>query len=1236
MPDEQGRPEASVQFIKDGPHIPERLLQAHENGHVVFFCGSGISRPAGLPGFKGLVNQIFERLGEEPSPSERALIKAKQFDVAIGLLESRIVGERETVRQLLLDILTPDPSPDDKNKKAMSTHEALLTLAECRNGATRLVTTNFDRLFEKVIGQQKLSVDCFYAPDLPVNNRWDGLVYLHGALRSDAPSPDELSRLVLSGSDFGLAYFVDGWATPFVIELFRNYTVCFVGYSINDPVLRYMVNAFATAPQLDRSSPEMFAFVGYSKNEKGKYDKEWRDKGVTPILYCESNNHACLHKTLQAWAEVHRDGVQGKERIVVELARSNPLNTTVQDDFVGRMRWALSDRSGLPARQFAELNPAPSLDWLGPLFDSTTKMPHYLAHWLIRHLNNPKLLIWLANNEGQLHERLVILIERCLKELNELKCDGKTKELESIQANAPDGIPGPLMLTLWRLLLTGRVKLPNNNQDLFSWPDYFRRDGLTPILRIKLRELLTPLVLISELSLWQKGSKETSEPERIRDLVSWKIVFSGFSGEYIHNLLYKKLCEDKRWLAVLPELLTDFTGLLRDTLDLMRELGDARNGHEFLIYQLPIIERLRNENRDDWTVLIKLTWDAWKASERQSPERAVSEAKSWWNIPYPLFKRLSFFAAAQGDTISRQQALDWLLADECHWLWSDETEPEVMCLLASLVPRLDDSMLGNLEKAILAGPRVESDSDQDEDWKIWSRLEAIDQAGAVLSAAGKAKLDELSARYSQRKLTEDQHEELPIPRIGWVGSEKSSNPAPCTRRELVEWLKRHPKVASRLQDDWPERCRDNFAAAVCALYFLPEKVRPTDRLNQALEVWAQEKPGEDDQAVWFRRSWHRVAPILDDVPEEKLKDLAHSISGWMRVIASSLRGPEESFISLAKRILAMDHKDAIKVDDLMVCTVNHPVGRITQALLNWWHRSPLSDGQGLSEELRPIFTQLCDTGVQKYHYGRTLLVANLIPLFRIDPDWAQQNLLPLFDWSGPEDEARSAWIGFLWAGRLHRPLMEVAEPSFKRFFLETAEHYADLEAAERDSRYSRNYATLLTFAALDREDTFTKRELRSATNSLPSHGLCEAAKALVDALKGAGDKRADYWKNRIVPYFDSIWPKTKDKTSSDIAVCFGRLCLATGESFPEAFNKLKHWLKPLTYPFSLIEDLRTSDLCRQFPEVSLEFLDWVLDEKGRYPARGLDGCLKQVLETNPDLKNNKIYKRLANYLRRRQ
>jgi hypothetical protein len=43
--------------------------------------------------------------------------------------------------------------------------------------------------------------------------------------------------------DFGTAYLTERWASRFVAELFNHFTVLFVGYGMNDPVMRYLVDA---------------------------------------------------------------------------------------------------------------------------------------------------------------------------------------------------------------------------------------------------------------------------------------------------------------------------------------------------------------------------------------------------------------------------------------------------------------------------------------------------------------------------------------------------------------------------------------------------------------------------------------------------------------------------------------------------------------------------------------------------------------------------------------------------------------------------------------------------------------------------------------------------------------------------------------------------------------------------------------------------------------------------------
>jgi hypothetical protein len=154
---------------------------------------------------------------------------------------------------------------------------------------------------------------------------------------------------VVTSGDFGLAYLTERWAARFVSELFRNYVVCFVGYSINDPVLRYMMDALAADRMLGEVTPQAWALGDSEPGQEARKTVEWEAKGVAPILYpvpAGTHDHSALHQTLQAWAETYRDGVTGKERIVVAHALARPSASTRQDDFVGRMLWALSDRPG--------------------------------------------------------------------------------------------------------------------------------------------------------------------------------------------------------------------------------------------------------------------------------------------------------------------------------------------------------------------------------------------------------------------------------------------------------------------------------------------------------------------------------------------------------------------------------------------------------------------------------------------------------------------------------------------------------------------------------------------------------------------------------------------------------------------------------------------------------------------------------------------------------------------------
>ncbi|MDX9834376.1 MAG: anti-phage defense-associated sirtuin Dsr1 [Desulfobulbus sp.] len=1265
-----------MQFVCQGPTLPERLLQTHEDGRVVFFCGAGISYPARLPGFGDLVKQLYAALAITPNAVQRAAIKAGQFDTAVGLLEEDIVGRRTEaiVRRKLAGILTPDLTA----RNATATHEALLTLGKDREGHTRLITTNFDRLFEKVITVNSLAVERFQAPLLPVpKNRWDGLVYLHGLL-SKAPTVSELDRLVISSGDFGLAYLTERWAARFVSELFRYYTVCFVGYSINDPVLRYMMDALAADRLLGESSPEMFAFGSYSKGKKTDRENEWKAKNVTPILYREHNRHAYLHKTLRVWAETYRDGVRGKERIVVECAMALPLASTKQDDFVGRLLWALSDAQGLPAKRFAELDPVPSLDWLeflsegryrqtdlsrfgvqpktgidDELMFSPTRRPspydlaplmtivdtqahdsrwdnvmRWLACWLLRHLDDQSLLLWLVKHGGKLHRELVNLIERRLDELAELERDGDTDKLASIRANAPKAIPGPFMRTLWRLLLSDRVQTSGQDFNLFRWSARFKDEGLTTSARLELREILMPRVSLREPFRWSPDEDDNHEPQRIRDLVEWGIVSY---PDHAYSSL-RDLPKDEHWKRALPALLSDFSSLLRDALDLMHELGEAdKKSDRSYMSQPSISEHPQNERVPDWTVLIDLNRDAWLATAAQSPAQARLAAEHWWHAPYPLFKRLAFFAAAQGETIPHRRGLEWLLADDHWWLWSDETQREAMRLLVFLAPKLNAAELTQLEQAIVAGPprAIFNDEIESEHWtdsrnrEIWLHLAKVNDAGAILGTVGSERLAKLSAQYPKLQLAQDERDEFPLwrenIRVGDWDRWRTFVSIPRSRRGVLNYLLEHPVLDGSKQDDWRERCKTSFQATAFALCQLATTAWPTDRWRDALQAWSEEKLRAP--------SWRYMAPVLHRAPEELLQSLAHNFSWWLQAIAKTFKDQDDIFLALCNRVLQLEFEgDDVNVDDVVGRAINHPVGQVTEAMLRWWHRRSLEDEQGLPSELKPIFTQLCDTQIAKYRHARVSLAFHVITLFRVDRDWTTQHLLPRFNWQNSEIEARAVWEGFLSSPRPYRPLFE----ELKSSFLDTSRHYTAL------GKHNEQYASLLTFAALDPGDTFTIAELAAATRLLPTEGLRSAAQTLVRALEGAGEQRADYWKNRIVPYLHAIWPKTRHHRTPAISEGLAHLCVAAEDAFPEALRLLRPWLQPPAFPRLLVSKLHRTEICGQYPKAALDFLDLVISDQTPWSSTNLGACLAEIRSAAPTLENDRRYQRLTAYLRQHE
>ena len=170
----------------------------------------------------------------------------------------------------------------------------------------RIVTTNFDLLFDTAARDLfAKQPDLFKAPALPLGREFIGIVHVHGRL-------DQPQGMVLTDADFGRAYLTDGWASRFLVELFRSTTVMFVGYSHDDTVMKYLARAL----------PESDAGRRFILTDEAD-DNRWSVLGIEPV-YFPKRDYDQLNVAIRDLAAYARRGLLDWRHEITEIARRPP------------------------------------------------------------------------------------------------------------------------------------------------------------------------------------------------------------------------------------------------------------------------------------------------------------------------------------------------------------------------------------------------------------------------------------------------------------------------------------------------------------------------------------------------------------------------------------------------------------------------------------------------------------------------------------------------------------------------------------------------------------------------------------------------------------------------------------------------------------------------------------------------------------------------------------------------
>ena len=742
---------------KDAPNIPKEVRDAFRNNKLVLFCGAGISRKAGLPSFKDLVTEVCKKLNvciEDDFILKDAREK-EEYDHMLGVIESyRHVGRKkliETIMNILTEYAETPPN--------VNIHKDLLSLSSLPNNkGYRLVTTNMDRLFHEAELNLKL-VEVDIGPKLMPIRQWKNLTFLHGLIDKEK-DPEDIN-LVLTRKDFGQAYLQDGWANRFVQELLQEFTILFIGYSLNDPAIRSLVSAIS--PDDHKG---IYAFADYEENSQGKRSKsrvkeQWKSNGVVPILYKIKRNedHSLLYDSIKQWMKLSKSGLKGRKWQLKEEQKYNgewanlkqmhlrerkqwlkeklkcegqsPQEFQASDRLLVKSVFSFLKIDGRLSEYLPQINPHISLLNLIselPVNESTQQISGIDTKFqrqpqLLDSLVTPSYLIR-SNGALSITETDLPIWKEPLSPLehsiSRWLCKNLNKK-ETIHWIIKNNCTLHPILKKYIQLQIERFEAKHPNKLNIGEREYLFWKTISD-LNYSLMNSYTHDLLLLTYSLNEKSNPKKDQ-EKIKEFINllepyieFKHSLEGipesnkfeetpeFNKLYraeirIHSRNYPPKLTNK---AILLQHAENFSDLLNKAMQKAEQFEMIQNDEDyFYIHRPSIADHEQNKDYRPWTYLIDLARDSFDlAMEKRDKEKAQFLLHKWQQYPYSVFYRLILYAVTKYPKLDEKIVIR--LFKKSDTLWSVTCQNEV---LKYLKHRKYSKKIGEeLIKLIIQGP----------------------------------------------------------------------------------------------------------------------------------------------------------------------------------------------------------------------------------------------------------------------------------------------------------------------------------------------------------------------------------------------------------------------------------------------------------------------------------------------------------------------------------------------------
>ena len=1121
----------------------EPLLIALRNRKLVVFAGAGVSmrEPANLPNLKDLVATIAQGTGialEDHEPEDRFLGKLKQQGVDVHTRAAQELSKN-------------DPKPTNL-------HRDLLRLYS-KSEPVRIVTTNFDSLFEhaaECVFDSKPEV--FRAPALPLGGDFNGIVHVHGAI--DCPG-----GMVLTDQDFGRAYLTEGWSRRFLVELFRQFTVLFVGYGHNDTVMNYLTRALP-----ESEAGKRFALTGESAPDL----PHWRILGIEPIIYPQSSkdDHSRLHDGVRRLVEVFGRGVLDWQREITDLAGRKPA--LLDGEEADLITEALKD--GTKTRFFTDAATSPEwIGWLdkhkylGALFGSgsLSQQDKMLAGWLAErfaHQHANELFLLIARHATRLHPDFWFTLGRAV-------------------ASGNDSLPDTDTFSRWiSLLLATAPAHSTPKEHVLCWLGEccIKRNSMETLIEI-FDAIAVSLLVLEPSVAWPGHSTDDGHSRFALELVA---VCDHYS---INNLWEKGLRPNLDRVA--EPLLASVVGHLTARYRRLRAWQQAH--WDLANFNRHAIEpHEQDEYPEPVDVLIDAGRDSLEQLASQRPEVAAQWCDRLADAEAPLLRRLAVHTLSARTDLAADQKIDWL--SKHIGLHDRPARHEVFRVVKLTYPTASPECRAVLIKSVLAfcWPN-EKDEDKERltaqyhyDWIHW-----LHEAAPDCRMAGHP-LDNLLKRYPD--LARFTSPELVSHKNSWTVKELLSRPVDNDRvQELLAFQ----------QKELHDRGELGRAVADAASRNFEWGLRLADTLSGA---------GNWDTNLWIAllHAWHemdfdndRYQQILrrfcrTELQQKHVRQIADFLYALVRDVGTQ---NTSEILTQANEIAAelwslIDPNEPLEpYDDWLTRAINHPAGVLAQfwlGSLSSWRRQQDSTSEGLSSQYREALSLIVQDRKSAGRLGRCVLAGRFSFLLAIDENWTRENLLPSFKNHDEVDEYRAVWDGFLTWRSFSPQVAELLSDAFLDAVLRIQSHFSG--GSRRAMKLIDAYTVMFAYYGTDPLDTWVPQLFK---NSSEAH-RCHFAFVIGHHLRRMNEgQQYEWWQRWLRSYWENRLQGVPARLESDEVGRMLRWLADLTAVFPEAvalaIRMLKLPIGRLERAHGVINELRKSDsLVQNHPQEIAQLL----------------------------------------------